>query len=383
MRNSILGGVLISALLMLAGCGGDSGSESDVGVSSTGFKAVAIHDMATGQQLALHKVESVSSDTLRLLTLQHPGDDAAWGTADDVLTARITCTYAAAGKAIDERLQQVDLFWPEQLKSVSASACLLVRPDVSGVDVVIEGGMRSAGDIELFRSIASSPTGQIMLNVLGWTSITMVGLEPLEFRFMAQDGGIRTCAPDCALLPQAPPPSVSCNLNCEGINNLIYNPYAGSGEEVPLEGPIYAGAQYSPIFSQNGTLEKVSLSRDLEHPDEHVIEYQRFLRDSRGRDMVIEIFRPSLTSLPFGLQTDDTLLRRDVVQAVRDGLQRIRYTGAGEDGRWSTSDDVIGSVATLYGKNGRIERIEACSGVGIDGVWLTPDDSCHLLSFMY
>lgn len=383
MRNSILGGVLISALLMLTGCGGDSGSESDVGVSASGFKAVAIHDMATGEQLALHKVEQISPDTTRLLTVQHAGNDAVWGTADDVLTARTTCTYAASGKTIDERLQQVDLFWPEQLKSVSASACLLVRPDVSGVDVVIEGGMRSAGDIELFRSIASSPTGQIMLNVLGWTSITMVGLEPLEFRFMAQDGGIRTCAPDCALLPQVPPPSVSCNLNCEGIGNLIYNPYAGTGEEVPLEGPIYAGAQYSPIFSQNGTLEKVSLSRDLEHPDEHVIEYQRFQRDSRGRDMVIEIFRPSLTSLPFGLQTDDTLLRRDIVQAVRDGLQRIRYTGPGEDGRWNTSDDVIGSVATLYGRDGRVERVEACSAAGTDGTWLTPDDSCHLLSFMY
>lgn len=383
MRNSILGGVLISALLMLAGCGGDSGPDSDAGISSAGFKAVAIHDMATGEQLALHKVELISSDTTRLLTVQHAGEDAVWGTADDVLTARTTCTYSAAGKAIDERLQQVDLFWPEQLKSVSASACLLVRPDVSGVDVVIEGGMRSTEQVELFRLIASSPTGQAMVNILGWASITMVGALPQEFRFMAQDGGIRTCAPDCALLPQVPPPSVSCNLNCEGIGNIIYNPYAGTGEEAPLEGPIYAGAQYSPTFSQDGKLEKVSLSRDLEHPDEHVIEYQRFQRDSRGRDMVIEIFRPSQTSLPFGLQVDDTLVRRDVLQSVRDGVQRIRYTGPGEDGRWNTSDDVIGSVATLYGKNGRVERIESCSAAGTDGIWLTSDDGCHLLSFMY
>lgn len=378
MRNSIFGGALISALLMLAGCGGDSGPDSDAGISSAGFKAVAIHDMATGEQLALHKVEQVSSDTTRLLTVQHAGNDAVWGTADDVLTARTTCTYAATGKVIDARLQQMELFWPEQLDGVSASACLLVRPDVSRVDVVVEGGMRSVGDVELFRALASSPTGQIMLNVLGWSGITMAGLEPQEFRFMGQDGGIRACAPDCAL--QESPSSESCSVNCVGFGNIINMP---PEEQVVDAGPVYAGIQYTPFFSERGALERIDISRNLANPGESVAFYQRFQHLPIGSEMVIDSFRPSQTSLPFGLQTDDTLVRRDVLLAVREGVRRIRYTGAGEDGRWNTSDDVIGSVATLYGKNGRVERIEACSEAGTDGIWLTPDDSCHLLSFMY
>lgn len=373
MRNSILGGVFISAVLLLAGCGGDSGPNADADVSITGVKTVAIHDMATGEQLALHTVESVSPNTTRLLTVQHPGNDAAWGTADDMQTARTTCTYAAAGKAIDKRLQQMEMFWPEQLDGVSASACLLVRPDVSRVDVVVEGGMRSAGEIDAFLGLTASPTGQTLLNLLGWSSFTMTGVVPREFRFMAQDGGIRACSPDCAYLGYAIPADAPCSVNCSGIDEVVYGPYEDL--DITSDYPLYAGTQLFPSYSRrDGVLTRLSYSRDLGNPERHVEGYESYLYGLNGDLAATEHFVVS---------DGPRMTRRDVMQHNPDGVRRIRYVAAGEDGVWRTSDDVIGSVATLHENEGRVERIETCSAAGADGIWQTSDDGCQLLTFSY
>lgn len=373
MRNSILGGVLISAILMLAGCGGGSASDSDTSVSVEGFKAVAIHDMATGEQIALHTVAQISPDTTRLLTVQHPGDDAAWGTADDVLTARITCTYATGGRGIDARLQEMELFWPEQLDGVSSSACLLIRPEVSRVDVIVEGGMRSAADIEFFRSLTPSPTGQILINILGLPGISLAGSVPQEFRFMAQGGGIRACAPDCAYLGYAIPADAPCDVNCSGIDNVVYGPYADL--EITSDYPRYAGYQIFPSYSRNGAvLTRLSYSPDLGNPESHVDTYDSFLYGPHGELAATEHFVMS-----DGLR----MTRRDVMQSNLDGARRLRYVAPGEDGVWRSSDDVIDSVATLHSQGGRIERIEVCSGAGADAIWLTMDDNCRQLTFEY
>lgn len=377
---------MLLATLLVTGCGEDSRVDSAV---APDVKAVEVRD-ADGEMVMRHEfiVDGPSQETI--MTAQAAGLDAVWGTPDDVFTARAVCSYTA-GVALDARLLQTDFFSVEQLAGVSPAACLLRRPFAGTVDVVLTGGMLSPEGLAIFSGIGSSPTGQALINALGGY-LGMVAATR-SFSFMSAEGGIRLCDPDCAKLsdrqyiPAAPlPADTSCNVDCTGIDNTVYNPYAGLNVTEPTAGywqhAIYAGFQYVPSYASDGRLLRLSYSSDLQSPEENADGYQSFQFSRWGSLSSIDSFRAKGQDLRL-YTVDDVLDQYLLLHKTADGFQRVRYVGAGQDGVWKTGDDVIGSVVTQHEQNGRPLQLDVCSAAGTDGVWQTHDDVCHTLTLIY
>lgn len=374
--------VLLLAAAMMAGCVGDSDSQSGGGVNAlsvTGVKSVEIRDKASGRMLAFQRITQDGAMRVIVDTFQYEGQDTVWGTDDDLHTARTTCSYAP-GEKIDERLQQADFFWPEQLDAVSAGACFLLRPAMSRVDVGIQGGMRPQ---EVIDSVSASPTALILMELLGWPGLSMSGDAVVYASYYGHDGGIRACNPDCADLGYAIPANTSCTVNCTGIDDVVYNPY--SGLDIYSNHRMYAGRQYMPSYTGEGRsrLTRLSFSGDLGHPDENVDGYQDFHFSTAGALSLVEYFSVPAPVGAFGAVNEGVMTKRSVMHLVAGGMQRINYDAAGADGVWRTSDDAISETATLFQVNGKVTKMDVCTAEGQDAVWQTPDDVCHTLTLNY
>lgn len=374
--------VLLLSAAMMAGCGGDSDGQSGGGanaLSVTGLTSVEIRDKASGRMLAFQRITQDGAMRTVVDTFQYQGQDTVWGTDDDLHTARTTCSYAH-GEQIDERLQQADFFWPENLNTVSTGACFMLRPAMSRVDVSIQGGMVSQDYIDI---AGASPTALALMELLGWPGLSMSGATVLYFSYYGHDGGIRVCTPDCADLGYAIPANTSCTVNCTGINNLVYNPYAGLN--IYSNHRMYAGKQYMPSYTGEGRsrLERLSFSSDLGHPDENVDGYKEFHYNTAGALSLVETFSVPAPVGAFGAARQGVMTWRTVMHPVAGGMQRINYDAAGADGVWRTSDDVISEMATLFLGSGKVTKMDVCTAAGQDAVWQTPDDVCHTLTLNY
>lgn len=383
--RKLAGWMVVLVVLLVTGCGGgssDQGESTPAAAVAPGLKAVEVRD-ADGEMVMRHEfiVDSASQETV--MTAQAAGLDAVWGTADDVVTARTVCTYTE-GDSIDARLLQGDFFRLEQLADVSPGACLLTRPFRGKVDVALTGGALSSEALAMLLSAGSSPTGQILLDLLGWPGLLGMNSGEKSFSFMSVAEGIRYCDPDCAYLSDESMVSADaeCNVNCTGINNTVYNPYEGVGSGVGYwQHPTYAGMQFIPSYA-GGLLQRFSYSSDLQNPLMNVDGYQSFQFAGDGSLSLIESFSGKGTDLHW-YTADDVVKSRLLQQKTSSGTNRIRYVAAGDDGVLKTGDDVIGSVVTLHEQAGKPLELMVCSASGDDSVWQTVDDDCQTLTMIY
>lgn len=373
--------VLLLAAVMMTGCVGDSDGQSGGvnALSVTGVKSVEIRDKASGRMLAFHRITQDGAMRVLVDTFQYEGQDTVWGTNDDLHSARTTCSYAP-GEKIDDRLRSADFFWPEQLDTVSAGACFLLRPAMGRVDVSIQGGMVSQDYIDI---AGASPTSLALMELLGWPGLSMAGAAVMYASYYGHDGGIRACNPDCADLGYAITANTSCTVNCTGIDDTVYNPYAGL--DIYSNHRMYAGKQYMPSYTGEGRgrLMRLSFSSDLGHPDENVDGYQDFHYNTVGALSLVEHFMVQAPVGVFGAVSEGVMTKRSVMHPVAGGMQRINYDAAGADGVWRTSDDVISETATLFLVNGKVTKMDVCTAEGQDVLWQTPDDVCHALTLNY
>lgn len=405
----------LAALVLLTGCGGGSSSDTPAATEPAPALAADLSSIdvrnAAGEMVVRHEFVTDSASQESVYTAQNAGTDGLWGTMDDVRTVHLTCSYTS-GSTMDRRLSQAGWFDWSQLSTASPSLCWLRKPVAGKMDVAQEGNFQTINTLSGYMSMAGSPTGQILLGLLGTpisgsrvNTISLAGSQPLRqpqsglvidnsgsglqigyfptdqpTRFSLQsraDGSLRACNPDCTLsLAYDPNNPTSTNLNATGLDNIVYNPYAG------LTHSVYRGVHYLPRYA-DGRLDILAYTSDVEQPSGHEDSYDQFRYHADGTLSRIEHFQG--IGIDSRWYTNDDVLSDYLTQEeTLNGWRRIHYSGKGVDNTWFTADDRIASTLTVTrNAAGRVSEVRACSAAGPDTVWQTPDDVCQTATLHY
>lgn len=411
----------LAALVLLTGCGGGSSSDTPAATEPAPALAADLSSIdvrnAAGEMLVRHEFVTDSASQESVYTAQNAGTDGLWGTTDDVRTVHLTCSYTS-GAAMDKRLLEAGWFDWSQLSTASPSLCWLRKPVAGKMDVAQEGIFQTINTLSGYMSMAGSPTGQILLGVLGipisgtrvnaaspsgsqslrqpqagLTISTDPSLNvmyiPTSTSFSLEvrpDGSLRFCRNDCALVfdyqPTNPPQNctnTSTNLNATGLDNIVYNPYADLPYTPHSE---YSGTHYLAQF-QEGRLHTFAYSSDILQPAGHEDRYNRIHYAADGRLTRIDAIISHGTDCRW--YTDDDILGGYTLQtATAYGWSRVHYNDKGADATWFTADDQIARTLTVTRTaTGRVSEVRVCSATGPDTVWQTPDDVCQTATLHY
>lgn len=401
---------LIAALLSACGDGGGSATAPEpftpAAALAEGLERIEIVD-GDGQTAMQHRFSAgADADEEIVTTTQRAGSDGIWGTADDWRTAEVHCRYQP-GEALDTRLLLSAAFQPEGFLTVGGQACLWRRPMAGAVRIAGTGGYFEAGVFELFDAMNSSPTGQILFAILGGNEALAEGdvmrmMEIMRTHMLgpllpatgsswtmfhgASRNGLRNCPGLCEEVEvmNVLPADTACNVNCTGLDNIVYNPYAGldvMGSPPPAGVRIFNGTQHYPVYEQ-GRLVRLVKSMALEKPLAFPSAYEAYSYTAAALREIDSYVGPGADGKWF--TADDVLGAYLTQQHIADGWQRIYYSAAGVDGVWKTGDDEIAKAVSLHQDGqGRIASVRVCTAPGTDALWQTADDSCKTILFHY
>lgn len=402
--------LLLSSLLLSAcGGGGDGPSAAQTeplipaAALAAGLERVEVQD-GNGLTIMQHRFsEGADAHEEIVTTTQGAGHDGIWGTADDWRSAEAHCRYQP-GEALDARLLFSATFQPESFLSVGGAACLWRRPMAGDIQVSGTGGYVDTGVFELFNAVRGSDSGQILFDVLGWGQLLEEGdlmqlLAALSnttvsnwgFSLSSSPAGLRNCPALCEEIQAVTiPADTACNVNCTGLDNIVYNPYAGldaSGNPPPAGVRIFNGTRQYPVYAQ-GRLVQVVKSIALENPLAFPMSYEAYAYDAGGALQEIGDYdHPGADGKWF--TADDRLTGYMQQQALSGGWQRIYYSAAGEDGIWKTADDIVArGVALERDTAGRIGTVRVCRPVNAnpfpaDNFWQAGTEACNIMIFHY
>lgn len=399
-------------ILLLSACGGssDSGQSTSSGAPPTqavqpaaalaqGLEWIDVQD-SSGQIIMQHRFSAgADADEEVVTTTQRAGSDGIWGTADDWRTAEVHCRYQP-GEALDTRLLLSATFQPESFLSVGGQACLWRRPLAGDIGISGTGGYFESDAFQIFDAILASPTGQILFAIAGGDEALAEGdvmrmmeimgshmLGPLlpatgsswTMFLGASRDGLRNCPGLCEEIEvMNEPADTVCNVNCTGLDNIVYNPYV---TPLPAGVSIFNGTQQYPVYEQ-GRLVRLVKSIALEKPLAFPSGYEAYAYTAAALREIDSYVGPGADVKWF--TADDVLGAYLGQQQIADGWQRIYYSAAGVDGVWKTGDDEIARTVSLHQDGqGRIASVQVCTAPGTDAHWQTADDICKTILFHY
>jgi hypothetical protein len=334
--KSALAFILLTLPLLLAGC-------NEGGASSPGTGLRAIETRNPDNSLAsLTVLDRDSADNLvRVRHYTAPGSDGTWRSGDDELASYSLCTQTYTGDLLYDPLLELEGHaWTQERFTVRNCA------------------------LDARASIISSQTFTDRGGDGHWFTADDIA-QPLVLLERTATGHRRT------VTGIAPAP---CPVNCTGLTNIVYNPYAGiapaSTESTYVDGGL-TGELRLPLstlryeFDGNHALLRKTLESPTQ-PGVHSV-YERFDALPDGSRLVrqIKIVDSVLIYSMSGSPTGQILLAilglsgptvvidgtpysqvtsahfRSIEQDGRP-LELIQLVAAGSDGRWGTADDVTG-----------------------------------------
>lgn len=357
---------LLAATVLLTGCPGDGDPLPQQ------LQSVTVAD-AQGTVLSITRYDYDSEGLARVHAYSEPGTDGIVGTADDPLYGGgyARCSLAHAyGEALHDPLAEqtgdnriVRLFRPQTvcgLPDRSATRVTSTFMTSPGLD-----GQWFTPDDEGLRQLTLSRTASGSQLQEGWLP------GP-------------ACGAACV------PTNTSVNLNATGLNNIVYNPYAGLGgtplPPMPIHYTVDAGGRVT-------TLQSDRFTHRTEYADDNFVtmrEMMQPLATTGDSNIVLALYvnpgryREEFTRLDADRTavTSYALIEKsayDVVGSSPTGqilLAIMGWEAAGE----VTIDGVlhvkVGLVRYLVDRSAAdVQIVSRLNGTGADGEWFSADDS--------
>lgn len=357
---------LLAATTLLTGCPGGDGTPPQQ------LQSITVTD-AQGTVLSVSRFDYDSDGLARVRAYSEPGNDGVVGTADDPLAGGgyAACSMVPANglRLYDPHAEETGNNRLARLFSVQASCAL---PDLSAASVTSTFITSPGLDGQWFTS---DDEGQRRLTL----SRTSEGSQ-LQESWVASTA----CGFGCA------PVNTSYNLNATGLNNIVYNPYAGLGAAPPPPTPIHYALDADGRVTG---LESEYYTQRVEYGDDGVVTLRELILPAASADpssnaLVLLInpgrFRDEYSRLDASRTavTSYALVQKsayDVYGASPTGQILLAIMGLAAEGE-ITLDGVTyvkaGLIRYLVDRSaGDVETVARLVGPGSDGEWFSSDDS--------
>lgn len=357
---------LLAATILLTGCPGDGGPLPQQ------LQSITVTD-AQGTVLSVTRYDYDSDGLARVHAYSEPGADGIVGTADDLLYGdRYTrCSLVHAnGEALHDPLAEqtgdnrvARLFRPQTVCGLPGSPATRVTSTF----------MTSPGLDGLWFTADDEGQSQLTL------SRTASGSQLQETWLPGP-----SCGAACA------PADTSLNLNASGLNNIVYNPYAGLGGTPPPPLPIHytldARGRVTALQSEHYT-------HRIEYADDNFVTMRELIQPlatTGDSNIVLALYsNPGRHRDEFSrLDADRTAVTSYSV------MEKSAYEvfGSSPTGQillaimgWQAAGEVtldgvlhvkLGLVRYLVDRSAAsVETVSRLSGPGADGEWFSGDDS--------
>lgn len=336
--------------LALAGCGGDGGEKP-----GAALRSLETED-AAGNITSVTLLDRNGDGKLtRVRHYISPGSDGLWRTADDELASYSACTQSRSGDLLLDPLLELE-----------GAAWLSERFEV-----------RNCALDEQASAISNQTFSNAGIDGL-WFTADDGAAPPLTLRRTAT-GHRRTVDV---------PPLQPCDINCEGLDNVVYNPYAGMTVETlatyetstqpdsrRLQFPATA---FRYDFDSSHTLQR----KTLETP--------QALSASGESNIVLDLFMLGLHSVyeKYEAQSDGSRLASYTMVVNADVFDGIAASATGQillavlgfNGESVEIDgqpfrELTAGRFRMIEQNGRLQELIQLAQAGDDGIWGSADDA--------
>lgn len=335
--------------LALAGCGSDGGEKPGAALQSLETEDAA------GNTTSVTLLDRNGEG--RLTRVRHyisPGSDGLWRTNDDELASYSTCRQSRSGDLLlDPLLELEGAAWLSE--RFEARSCALDEQ-------------------------ASAISSQTFTNagVDGrWFTADDAAAPPITLRRTAT-GHRRTVDV---------PPLQPCDLNCEGLGNVVYNPYAGltmetlamyeTGTQPDSRRLQFPASAFRYDFDSSHTLQR----KTLETP--------QALPTSDASNIVLDLFASGAHSVyeKYEAQSDGSRLASHTVLIHADVFDGIVASPTGQillavlgfNGESVEIDgqpfrEITARRFRMIEQDGRLQELIQLAQAGDDGIWGSADD---------